>query len=144
MKTSKEIVEKAGIIPKLRLGAKSGKGVKPLGPFRVRLIKDKEVVGRDNMTGKEVPMLRYLLDVLMKDGKTWEKRIYDTKKFNKDTGEVSYLVIRLAEVPENGEVILEMKKQGIKNFIEVRDIGQVDTVETEDHDMESPEEKIIE
>lgn len=137
MKTSKEILEKAGVVPKLRLGVNVGKGVKPVGPFRVRLIRDKEVMGRDNKTGKEVPMVRYLLDVLLKDGKTWEKRIYDTRKFNKDSGDVSYLVIRLAEVPENGEVILEMKKAGIKNFIEVREIGQVEAVDVGDEHITS-------
>jgi hypothetical protein len=142
MKTSKEILEKAGIIPKLRLGAKVGKKVIPTGPWRVRLLKDKEVIGRDAQTGKEIPMLRYLMDVLMKDGKTWEKRIYETKKYNKDTGDVSYLVIRLAEVPEGGEVILEMKKMGIKNFVDVREVGDPSTVEMEDHEVVTDEEVI--
>lgn len=142
MKTSKEIIEKAGIIPRLRLGSKTGKGVKPNGSFRVRMIKDKEIIGRDANTGKEVPMIRYLMDVLMKDGKTWEKRIYETKKFNKDTGEISYLVIRLAEVPEGGEVILEMKKMGIKNFVSVRDVGENVAVEAEDHEITTGEEVI--
>ena len=144
MKTSQEILKAAGIVPKLRLGSKSGKGVKPTGAWRVKMIKDKEVVGRDSQTGKEVPMVRYLMDVLMKDGKTWEKRIYETKKFNKDTGDVSYLVIRLAEVPEGGEVILEMNKMGIKNFIDVKDIGEGQSVEAEEHEIETPDEKIIE
>lgn len=129
MKTSQAILKEAGIIPKLRLGAKTAKGVKPTGQYRVRMIADKEVVGRDTQTGKEVPMLRYLLDVLMPDGKTWEKRIYQTKKFNKDTGEVSYLVQRFAEIPEGGEVILEMKKQGVKNYVDVRDVGEASVVE---------------
>lgn len=144
MKTSKEIIEKAGIIPRLRLGSKTGRGVTTNGSFRVKMIKDKEIVGRDANTGKEVPMIRYLMDVLMKDGKTWEKRIYETKKFNKDTGEVSYLVIRLAEVPEGGEVILEMKKMGIKNFVSVRDIGENVAVEDEETDITTPGEPVIE
>ncbi len=132
MKISKEILEKAGIVPRLRLGLKTGKGVKTTGSYRVRLIKDKEVVGRDANTGKEVPMIRYLMDVLMKDGKTWEKRIYETRKFNKDTGEVSYLVARLAEVPEDEEVILEMKKMGMKNYVSVRELDEAVAVEADE------------
>jgi len=142
MKTSKEILEKAGIIPRLRLGYKTGKGVKPNGPAHVKLLKDKEVTGRDPNSGKEVPMVRYLMDVLMKDGKTWEKRIYDTKKYNKDTGEISYLVARLAEVSEGEEVILEMKKMGIKNFISVREVSQPVEVEAEEHEISTDEEII--
>lgn len=128
MKTSQEILRTAGIVPKLRLGApvtKNGKraGIKPTGKYHVRLVSDKEVTGRDTETGKEVPMVRYLLDLLMPDGKTWEKRIYQTRKFNKDTGEVSYLVQRFAELAENSHVILEMKKLGVKNYIEVIEVG---------------------
>lgn len=123
MKTSQEILKSAGIVPKLRLGAKTGKGVKSTGKYHVRLISDKEVVGRDTQTGKEVPMVRYLLDLLMPDGKTWEKRTYQTRKFNKDSGEVSYLVQRFAELPENSHVILEMKKQGIKNYVEAIEVS---------------------
>lgn len=124
MKTSQEILKASGIVPKLRLGSKLPKGgVKPLGKFHVRLISDKEVVGRDTQTGKEVPMVRYLLDLLMPDGKTWEKRIYQTRKINKETGEVSYLVQRFAELPENSHVVLEMRKIGIKNYVEVTEVG---------------------
>lgn len=123
MKTSQEILKASGLVPKLRLGSKTGKGVKSTGKYHVRLISDKEVVGRDTQTGKEVPMVRYLLDLLMPDGKTWEKRIYQTRKFNKDTGEVHYLVQRFAELLENSHVILEMKKVGVKNYIEVIEVG---------------------
>lgn len=141
MKVSQEILKQANIVPRLRLGVKAisrSKGgkmvpmVKSLGAFHVKLIKDKEVVGRDNQTGEPVPMVRYLLDVLMPDGKTWEKRIYDTRKFNKDTGEVSYLVQRMAELPEGHEVILEMKRKGIRNYVEVRDPHAIDTVEADE------------
>lgn len=123
MKTSQEILRAAGIVPKLRLGSKTGKGVKSTGKYHVRLVSDKEVMGRDTQTGKEVPMVRYLLDLLMPDGKTWEKRTYQTRKFNKDSGEISYLVQRFAELPENSHVILEMKKVGVKNYVEVVEVG---------------------
>lgn len=123
MKTSQQILKEAGIIPKLRLGAKTNKGVKSNGAYHVKLVADKEVTGRDQNTGKEISMVRYLLDVLMPDGKTWEKRTYTTKKYNKDTGEVSYLVQRFAEITEGSEVILEMKKMGIKNFVDVKEVN---------------------
>ena len=39
---------------------------------------------------------------------------------------------RLAEINEGQEVILEMKKQGIKNYIEVTPINGTEQVEIED------------
>lgn len=126
MNTSKEITKAANIIPRLRLGDKTDHGVVSNGPHRVKFIKDKETKGKD-FQGKEIDMVAYLVE------ENGESKSYRIPKFNKQ-GEVNYLVIRLAEVNEGDEVILEMKKKGIKNYVEVSPVSQASKVEIEDND----------
>ncbi len=117
---------KAGILPKLKLGRKLSKvGTKSTGAHRVKLLSDKVVNGTDPKTGKIIEYVRYLLE------EKGEKKIYQTKKLN-DKGELSYLVQNLAEINEGEEVILEMKKQGIKNYIEVMPVSGTSTAEVEE------------
>ena len=126
METSKTITKAANIIPRLRLGAKTDHGVVSNGPHRVKFVADKEVKGKD-FNGKEIDMVAYLVE------ENGEKKSYRVPKLNKQ-GEVNYLVIRLAEVNEGDEVILEMKKKGIKNYVEVSPVSQASKVEIEDND----------
>jgi hypothetical protein len=113
MKISKELLIKAGIIPKLRLGTKQPKGgVKPNGSHRVKIIEDKIIRKPDPVSGKDIEWVRYTVE------EQGEKKIYDTKLKDKN-GSLSYLVQRFAEIKEGEEVILEMKKQGMKNYIDV-------------------------
>lgn len=113
MKTSKELLKSAGILPKLRLGFKQpGGGVKSNGPHRVKILQDKTLTKPDPSTGKDIEFVRYLVE------ENGEKKVYDTKKLNK-AGELSYFVQRFAEINEGDEVILEMKKQGIKNYVQI-------------------------
>ncbi len=132
MKASKALLKEAGIQPKLRLGnKKEGGGVVSTGPHRVKMMADKIVPGKDPKTGKDIEYVRYLVE------ENGETKTYQTKKFNEKTGELSYLVQRLAEVEEGEEVILEMKKQGIKNYVEVSPISggqKVEVDEDDDHD----------
>jgi hypothetical protein len=118
-------MKKAGILPKLRLGIKKeGGGVESTGPHQVRILEDKIVPGIDKETGKQIHEVKYILE------ENGEKKEYRVPVKDK-AGELHYLVQRLSEIPEGGEVILEMKKRGIKNYIEVTTIGEVDYDETE-------------
>lgn len=134
MKTSRELLQKAGILPKLRLGTKLPKGgVKPTGAHRVKILEDKIIRKPEPSTGKEIEWVRYTVE------ENGEKRIYDTKLKDKD-GQLSYLVQRFAEINEGQEVILEMKKQGIKNYIEVTEVGHASSVQVDEEDDEDTEE----
>jgi hypothetical protein len=130
MKNSLALLKEANIQPKLRLGIKKqGGGTKSTGAHRVKMIADKIVKGVDPKTNKEIDYVRYLLE------ENGETKTYQTKKLN-DKGELSYLVQRLAEIKEGEEVILEMKKQGIKNYIEVSPVVGSESVEIEDDEHE--------
>jgi hypothetical protein len=140
MKVSKELMKQANIFPKLRLGVKKdGGGVAPTGPHTVKMVSDKIVKGVDSETGKPIEYVRY---VVTEDGIEKE---YRTRLKHKETGELNYLVQNLSQVEEGDTVILEMKKRGIKNYVEVRnedgspitDTEQEDVVET-DEDNEQP------
>ena len=132
MKTSKALLKEAGIQPKLRLSKKTSKGGRiPNGPHRVKMIADKVVQDIDSKTGKTIDYIRYLVE------ENGETKTYQTKKLN-EKGELSYLVQNLSEINEGQEVVLEMKKQGIKNYIDVSPVGGSERIEIEED--EDPEE----
>lgn len=142
MQVSKQLVKEAGLHPKLKLLTKEdGKAPIPTGEHKIRLLKDKEIVKKD-IDGRDTAYIRYLIE------EHGEIKIYDTRKFSKDTGEISYLVQKLAEYPENSYVILEAKKQGAKNYISVKPVNTSEEVEVDDEDegdsgeFELPEVKV--
>ena len=128
-------MEKAGIYPKLRLGLKrEGGGVQTTGPHTVKMISDKIVQGLDRETGKVIEFMKYVVE---EDGVEKE---YRTRLKNKETGELNYLVQNLSQVEEGDTVILEMKKMGIKNYIEVRHPDGTLVTDTEQEDVGPQEE----
>jgi len=96
-------------------------------------LEDKIIKKLDQSQGKEIEWVRYVVE------EGGEKKIYDTKLKNKQ-GELSYLVQRFAEIKEGEEVILEMKKQGIKNYIEVTPANTSSRVEIDEEDETDPRE----
>jgi hypothetical protein len=125
METSKALMKQAGILPKLKLGRKKEKGgVESTGPHQVRILEDKIVPGIDKETGKQIQEVKYTVE------ENGEKKEYRVPVKDKSGG-LHYRVQRLSEIPDGGEVILEMKKRGIKNYVEVTTIGEVDYDETE-------------
>lgn len=104
----------AKIYPKLRLGTKKeGGGVVATGPHTVKLLEDKITKGVDRESGKVIEVVRYILE------ENGEQKQYTVPVKNRETGELHYLVQRLSEVNEGETIILEMKKRGIKNYVEV-------------------------
>lgn len=131
MKTSKELLKRSGIMPKLRLAERVGKGVRGTGPHKVRLIEDKIIRGKDFDSGNPIEKVRYFVE------ENGEKKQYDTRLKSKDTDELSYFVQRMAEIPEGSEVVLEFKRAGVRGYIEIT-VG--DTVTRADVDDDSDEE----
>lgn len=130
MKTSKNIIKEAGIYPKLRLFTKTAtKGLVSTGIHRVKLILDKEIKGTEYKTGKEIEKVRYLIE------ENGEKKIFERNKYNK-SGDIDYLVIKLAEFDEGSEVILEGTKAGVKNVVNISSLVGGESVEVEDEEHE--------
>lgn len=131
MINSKEVVKVAGLHPKLKLLRKNDAGVPtPTGPHIVKLLLDKEITKKDPQTGQDTQYIRYLVE------ENGERKTYDTRKFNKDTNEVSYLVLELSEYVEGSIVKLEGKKIGTKNYIKVTPVNVAKEVEVDEDDDE--------
>ena len=135
---SKSLLDKAGIIPRLQLGIKEeGGGVNPTGPHTVKFIKDKVVQGKHPITGKEREEVEYTFE---EEGVV---KTYNTA-VNNDEGELSYFVQRMAEYEYGIMLVLEMKKKGIKNYIDISPINlsnadEIPTIESEVDDLSLPE-----
>lgn len=123
-------MEKAGILPKLRLATKkSSGGITSTGIQHVKLISDRIFMGKDKNTGKPREMMEYVVE---HNGK---RKSYQTKLKN-DEGGLSYLVQRMAEFEEGEEITMEMKKIGIKNYVEVNGDTRSASAEMESEDEE--------
>lgn len=129
MKISKEIIKKANIYPRLRLFTKTAKGLISTGQHIVKLIQDKEVTGTEFKTGKVIDKVRYLVE------ENGERKIFERNKFNK-SGDIDYLVIKLAEYEENTEVILKGERAGIKNVVSLSPVVGGESVEVDDDEHE--------
>lgn len=132
MKTSREILTQAGLLPKLQLGIKTGKGVKSTGKHTVKVISDKIIKKPIREEGDDVHWVRYIVE---EDG---VEKQYDTRMKQKGGNDPSYFVQAMAVI-EPGEVItLEMKKAGIKNYVEIVRIslGEVERADMEDDEEE--------
>lgn len=128
---SKELMTVAGIVPKLKLGIKSGKSIVSTGKHRVKILEDKIIKGLDPMTGKEIEYVEYTLE------ENGEKKSYRAKVKNKE-GKLNYLVQHLADIKEGEEIYLEMKKAGIKSYIEVTPLVGPTRVEVDEfNDIEA-------
>jgi hypothetical protein len=130
MKTSREILMKSGLLPKLLLGIKTGKGVKSTGKHTVKVIEDKIVRKPIREEGDDGYYVRFIVE------ENGEQKQYDTRMKEKGGNDPSYFVQAMAAV-EPGEIItLEMKKAGLKNYIEIvrPSLGEVDRADMDDDD----------
>lgn len=113
LKNTAEILAKAKLYPKLRLGEKlPGGGVKSLGAKTVELVDDKIIRKIDPKDTQEKFYMRY--NVLF-NGKLHR---YETK-LNDENGEPSYFIQRMGSFSPGNIVTLELKKAGVKNYVEI-------------------------
>lgn len=130
MRISKDILLKSGLYPKLQLGVKKGSAVVSTGPHKVTMLEDK-IIRKMNTDGKEEYFVRYILT------EGGEKKQYDVHMKSKVGDDPHYLVQALSSVHEGEELILEMKKAGVKSYIEVTRVetGESEMVEEERDDI---------
>jgi len=117
MEKIREVMTSMGALPKLRLGEKLLKGgVKSYGPKTVKFLAEPVGVTKKIM-GKMEKMLRFEVE---HEGSRffWYVRVLNRE------GEPNYLLERLAEVKVGDERVLEMSKQGMINYVDVREVGE--------------------
>ena len=133
MDTIKDLYEegkkKGHFTPKLELFTKENEksAPKPTGIHAVKMLGAKTIKGIEYKTNKERAEVELLVE---EDG---EKKIYKFPVIMKN-GKMHYLIERLKGFNEGDEFIMEGMKNGQKNFIDVRSVGEDSSVgqETED------------
>ncbi len=132
MEEVKKVMQSLGILPRLRLGEKlKGGGVKSYGPKHVKFLSEPVGVSKKDFTGKLQKMLRFEVEH-NKNRYYWYAKVLNAE------GEGNYLLEKLVDVKPGDERILEMSKQGARNYVDVREVGAAplapDVGEGEDDD----------
>lgn len=130
MQKSAALIKKAGIIPFLQLATKrQGGGTDSTGPHSVVLIEDKIIKGTDYQTGKQIFMVRYVVE------ENGEKKRYEVPVKDRN-GEVHYLIQRMSQYQEGETVVMEYVRKGMKGYIDVRKPDKPEGVPTINSDGE--------
>lgn len=132
MERIREAAKVYKLYPKLQLGTKLEKGgVQSTGPHTVKLLAEPTTVMM-NKGGRQVKGFKFLVE---ENGQTFKWLVPLTN----DQNEGHYLIDRLntMNVEVGEEIVLEMKKRGVKNYVEVTRPGESaheDEVEEEEID----------
>lgn len=119
------------LYPKLQLGEKlEGGGVKPTGPHTVK-IKDEPTTVMITKNNKPVKAFKFIVE---EHGNLYKWLVPLTN----EQGEGHYLIERLQNIEVGQEIVLEMKKRGPKNYIDISRPGEEDEEEIEVADEELP------
>lgn len=125
MEKVRQVMQSIGALPKLRLGEKTAKGVVSFGPKHVKFLAEPTGVTKKDYQGKEQKMLRFEVE------HNGNKYHWFVRVLNRE-GEPNYLLEKLADVQVGDERVLEMLKQGARNYIDVRNVGAAPAEPTEE------------
>jgi hypothetical protein len=115
MEKVKELMDTLGVLPKLRLGIKlQGGGVRSTGPHLVRFLSEPEGVTKSNHEGKPTKYLRFEVE------SGGVRQHWYVAVLNRE-GQPNYLLEKLVTIKPGDQRVLEMLKQGAKNYIDVRE-----------------------
>src|SRR3990172_8224726 len=132
MKNVKEAAKTLKLYPKLRLGEKlPGGGVKANGPHTVKITAEPTTT-MINKNGKMVKAFKFTVE---ENGQLYKWLV----PLLNEEGEGHYLIERLQDIEVGEEIVLEMKKRGARNYIDITKPGEEDTedeipVEEEDEE----------
>lgn len=131
---SKDILKKANILPKLKLGLKTDRGVATTGKHFVKLIGERLVKTKEYTSGKVIDGVQYIFE------ENGEQKEYVVPLKNKEDTKPHYFVIGMADIKEGDELVLEMTKAGVKNVINIQKVGEQNEIDVEEgHDGEDLE-----
>lgn len=104
------------------------KGVKSLGPRKVKFLGDKERDGQDPFTKEDRKEVAYLFEMKGEKYKYYVPLYKKDKETKKYTDELNYFVVKMGEYEVGEKLILEMKKSGVYNFIDIQKAGESESV----------------
>jgi hypothetical protein len=131
MENVKKVMDELGVLPKLHLGLKQVKGgAKTTGPHTVTFLAEPVEGKKKDFKGVTQRMLRFEVE---ENG----TRLWWYVKVLNNEGEPNYLMERVASLKVGDVRVLEMMKAGMKNFIDIREVGAVsETMPDEGEDEE--------
>lgn len=115
MENVKKLADKMGVVPRLKLGIKTDKGVQSNGAHRVKFLAEPTFIKGKDFKGNEQEQMKFIVE----EGMMKYAWIVPIK--GKD-GQASYLIQHLMDIEVGDERILEMKRHGAQNHIEVRKV----------------------
>ena len=119
MKNVKEAAKTLKLYPKLRLGEKlPGGGVKANGPHTVKITAEPTTT-MINKNGKMVKAFKFTVE---ENGQLYKWLV----PLLNEEGEGHYLIERLQDIEVGEEIVLEMKKRGARNYIDITKPGEED------------------
>lgn len=133
-----EIAKAIGVLPKLRLSEETtAGGRKSNGPHTVKFLEEPIVVMGKDQAGKPRKELKFKVQ------ENDQQYYWRVPILNKE-GQPNYLFERLLDLKVGEERILEMKKVGIRSYIDVSKVGdeQVDHDDEVEDTIEYPEDDI--
>ena len=114
------IMKEMGVVPKLKLGIRlikqDGKpgGVKSTGEHKVMFLSEPVIVSGKTFDGRPQKQLKFIVE---ENGKKFKWNIPIT---NKEGNDAHYLLEKLEQVKVGDVRILEMRKSGANNYVDVR------------------------
>jgi hypothetical protein len=119
MERVKEAAKVLKLYPKLRLGEKlEGGGVKSTGPHTVKITAEPTTT----MMLKDTKSVKAFKFIVEEKGTLYKWLVPLTN----EEGEGHYLVEHLLDVEVGEEIVLEMKKRGARNYIDISRTGDVE------------------
>lgn len=113
MENVKKLADKLGVVPRLKLGNKTDHGVVGNGPHRIKFLTDATFIKGKDFKGNEQEQMKFIVE---ENGMKYAW-IVPIKGKN---GQPSYLIPHIMDIEIGDERVLEMKKHGAQNHIEVR------------------------
>ena len=102
-------------MPKLRLGVKLAKGgVSSTGPHSVKFVEEPIVILGKDHEGKQRKELKFIVE---ENGIRYR---WNVPIMNKEGTQPNYLMERIMDISIGDERILEMMRQGARNYVDVR------------------------
>jgi len=118
MEKFSEILKKQNFIPLLKLATKvEGQAPQSTGEHIVKILETKEGKKKNYKTGQDIEAIWILVE---EKGQKFKYPI----PLKDDNGQPHYLLQRLAELPDDKEIILQYVRKGARGYIDARLVGE--------------------
>lgn len=135
MEKIRAVAEAIKLYPRIKLGIKDGNKVTSTGPHVVKFLEEPQVIMGKDQEGKPRKEFKFILEESDKWYR-WHVPILNSE------GQPNYLVERLIDIEVGDVRVLEMKKRGRNNYVDISVPGEPTEQEVEDKFVQLEKEQI--